>query len=110
MLMEIPNLATTGIGSLPHLDVEAAVEMAFQVDIPYFPTLPQLGSEEGIFGGMLATSEGKNFFPGKAWALFLKRVQKEKCPWVKLQWVGPVTLRLAATHLPFNLIQEMEAQ
>ncbi len=108
--MKIPNLATTGIGSLPQLEVEAALEMAFQVDIPYFPTLPQLGPEEEIFGGMLAASEWKFASPGKAWSLFLKRIQQKKCPWVKLQWVGPVTLRLAATNLPSNLIQEREAQ
>jgi len=32
-----PPLATTGIGSLPHTQLELALQQAFQVDIPLFP-------------------------------------------------------------------------
>jgi hypothetical protein len=38
---ELPPLATTGIGSLPHTQLELAVQQAFQVDIPYLPQLPR---------------------------------------------------------------------
>jgi hypothetical protein len=36
----LPSLATTGIGSLPHTQLELALQMALQVDIPYVPQLP----------------------------------------------------------------------
>ncbi len=36
----LPGLATTGIGSLPHTQLEIALQQAFLVDIPYLPQLP----------------------------------------------------------------------
>lgn len=36
----LPPCATTGIGSLPHTQLELALQMALQVDIPYLPQLP----------------------------------------------------------------------
>ena len=35
----LPSCATTGIGSLPHSQLEMALQMALQVDIPYLPQL-----------------------------------------------------------------------
>ncbi len=39
--LRIEPLATTGIGSLPHAQVEPALAQAFSVDIPYLPQLPR---------------------------------------------------------------------
>src|SRR6266851_4369289 len=36
----LPAMGTTGIGSLPHTQLELALQMAFRVDIPYLPQLP----------------------------------------------------------------------
>ena len=36
----LPGLATTTIGSLPHTQLELALQQAFLVDIPYLPQLP----------------------------------------------------------------------
>src|SRR5690242_246857 len=36
----LPPRATTGIGSLPHTQLELALQLALQVDIPYLPQLP----------------------------------------------------------------------
>lgn len=96
MSSDIPPLTTTGIGSLPHLEVEAALDLAFQVDLPYFPTLPQLGSGEGILAEAW----------GRAWAGFFGRLEKLKPPWIKLQSVGPATLSLARRDLTEKKLAE----
>jgi methionine synthase II (cobalamin-independent) len=36
----LPSCATTGIGSLPHTQLEMGLQMGLQVDIPYLPQLP----------------------------------------------------------------------
>jgi methionine synthase II (cobalamin-independent) len=38
--------ATTGIGSLPHSQLELALQMALQVDVPYLPQLPAGNPQE----------------------------------------------------------------
>jgi len=45
----LPPLGTTGIGSLPHTDPEAACDLVFrQVDIPFWPQLPRLSPRESM--------------------------------------------------------------
>jgi hypothetical protein len=39
--LRIEPLATTGIGSLPHTQLELAMAQAFSLDIPYLPQLPR---------------------------------------------------------------------
>lgn len=39
-LQLLPRCGTTGIGSLPHTQLEMGLQMALQVDIPYLPQLP----------------------------------------------------------------------
>lgn len=39
-------LMTTGIGSLPHKSVDAALDQAFRFDVPYLPQLPQRDPRE----------------------------------------------------------------
>lgn len=36
----LPRCGTTGIGSLPHTQLELGLQLALQVDIPYLPQLP----------------------------------------------------------------------
>jgi hypothetical protein len=36
----LPRCGTTGIGSLPHTQLELGLQMALQVDVPYLPQLP----------------------------------------------------------------------
>lgn len=71
---DIPPLATTGIGSLPHRQCAPALDSAFAVDIPYFPTLPGLEAKEGIlaqaltgFPGVFVKSGGELSFEWSAW-------------------------------------------
>ncbi len=61
MSSDIPPHATTGIGSLPYREAVLALNRAFAVDIPYFPTLPRLDLREGMVAQAL---EG---FPGAFW-------------------------------------------
>lgn len=71
---DIPPLATTGIGSLPGRDARAALDRAFAVDIPYFPSLPALDPAEGIlvqalagFPGVTGFEEGGPRFSWERW-------------------------------------------
>jgi len=52
-LQLLPPLATTGIGSLPHSQLELALQMAFQVDVPYLPQLPARNPSEFMIPGAL---------------------------------------------------------
>lgn len=61
----LPPLATTGIGSLPHTQLELGLQMAFQVEIPYLPQLPagnpaELMIPQALEGlpGLCADAEG----------------------------------------------------
>ena len=42
----IEALSTTGIGSLPHVNVDEALELSFRADVPYLPQLPRLNNHE----------------------------------------------------------------
>ncbi len=42
----LPRLGTTGIGSLPHTQLELGLQAALQVDIPYLPQLPMANPGE----------------------------------------------------------------
>ena len=48
--MAILKGLATGIGSLPHTDAEAALDLIFQClpEIPFWPQLPKLNSKEGM--------------------------------------------------------------
>ena len=59
-MFEIPANKTTMIGSVPHQDIESAIELLkrFPLDIPAWPQLPKRSFKEGM---MPQYSEG---FPG----------------------------------------------
>jgi hypothetical protein len=70
----LPRLGTTGIGSLPHTQLELGLQMAMQVDVPYLPQLP-IGnpaefmipaSLEGL-PGLLVDAEGMCTVDVEAW-------------------------------------------
>lgn len=50
--------ATTGIGSLPHQDVEAALDFSFATGIPFLPQLPQRNAWEYMIPQALAELPG----------------------------------------------------
>lgn len=43
------NCRTTAMGILPHTDVERALELAFSLDIPFWPQLPKLSFYEDMY-------------------------------------------------------------
>jgi hypothetical protein len=52
------NLRTTAMGILPHTDIDAALELALSLDIPFWPQLPRVSFYEDMYAQM---SQG---FPG----------------------------------------------
>ena len=60
-LQLLPPLATTGIGSLPHSQLELALQMALQVDVPYLPQLPAGNPSEFMIPGALDGLPGLRF-------------------------------------------------
>ncbi len=44
-----PEGCTTAMGILPHLDPRAALDLAFSLDIPFWPQLPNLGFSEDTY-------------------------------------------------------------
>ncbi len=49
----LPGCATTGIGSLPHTQLEMGMQIALQVDVPYLPQLPAGNPSELMIPGAL---------------------------------------------------------
>lgn len=59
----LPACATTGIGSLPHTQLELALQMALQVDVPYLPQLPAGNASELMIPAALDGLPGLGFDP-----------------------------------------------
>ena len=57
----IPDYGTTGIGSLPHTQLELALQMALQADIPYLPQLPRANPGEWMISSALEGLPGLTF-------------------------------------------------
>ncbi len=53
LLQLLPYAANTGIGSLPHTDVAAALALSFAHEIPFLPQLPALSRSEGMIAAGL---------------------------------------------------------
>ncbi len=62
------DLRTTAMGILPHTDVDAALDLALSVDVPFWPQLPRLSFFEDMYA---QASEG---FPGISLDLENERV------------------------------------
>lgn len=111
-LMRTPgSCATTGIGSLPHRDIEAALKLSFRHDVPFLPQLPSLSPGELMIPAALEGMSGlqidgqgactlepdarseRVFSFGAAWEPFIAEVKKQRPQRVKLQLAGPATVR-----------------
>ena len=54
----------TGVGSLPHLSLDAAIEYAFRFDLPFVPQLPALNPNERMVLQALTGLIGFHVLPG----------------------------------------------
>ncbi|HXX29505.1 MAG TPA: hypothetical protein VEJ89_02170 [Myxococcaceae bacterium] len=57
----LPPSATTGIGSLPHSQLELGLQLALQLDIPYLPELPSGNPAELMIASALEGFPGLRF-------------------------------------------------
>src|SRR5262244_2292132 len=57
----LPPCATTGIGSLPHSQLELGLQMALQLDVPYVPQLPSGNPSELMIPAALDGLPGLSF-------------------------------------------------
>ncbi|MDA0172169.1 hypothetical protein OJ998_23910 [Solirubrobacter taibaiensis] len=99
--MNLPSWATTGVGSLPFTDVEAAVDHVLTAyDIPFCPQLPRLEGDMitewlGADPGRCGWSPARDRERPRAWGTLLRRLDDAPSRVVKLQVTGPVTLAYA---------------
>ena len=99
--MNLPPWATTGVGSLPFTDVEAAVDHVLAAyDIPFCPQLPRLEGDMitewlGADPGRCGWSPARDRERPRAWDTLLRRLDDTPSRVVKLQVTGPVTLAYA---------------
>ncbi len=66
------NLMTTGMGILPHTNVDKALDVAFRVDIPFWPQLPHIHYHEDMY------AQFSEHFPGMWVDVENKRVSFDK--------------------------------
>ena len=59
----LPNCQTTAMGILPHRDVERALEVAFSLDIPFWPQLPKVSYFEDMYVQALENFPGVKIDP-----------------------------------------------
>src|SRR5215211_3001084 len=71
----LPSCGTTGIGSLPHTQLEMAMQMGFQVDVPYLPQLPAANPGEFMISaalerlpGLRTDADGGTLIDADEWA------------------------------------------
>ena len=90
---------TTGIGTVPHSSIEAALTYSFEHDLPFLPQLP---------GELMLGAPGAE----RAWPAFLEAVATRRPPVAKVQIVGPVTMSKhasAAVDLIAKALRSCEA-
>lgn len=117
MLGRLPAWATTGVGSLPFSDVEAAVDHVFAAyDIPFCPQLPRLEGDMitewlGADPGRCGWSPARDRERPRAWDALLARLERRPAAHgvVKLQVTGPVTLACALERAGGGLGSRVEA-
>ena len=83
------NIMTTGIGSLPHINIDSALAYSFRHDVPFLPQLPIYNKNEYMIyqalshlPGIQKPENGISLIDLKAWAKdrqnFIKRAKKAK--------------------------------
>ncbi len=58
-----PNCRTTAMGIMPHQDIERALEVAFSLDIPFWPQLPKVSYFEDMYVQALENFPGVRIDP-----------------------------------------------
>jgi hypothetical protein len=99
-LDRLPEWATTGVGSLPHTDADAAMaHVAAAYDVPFCPQLPRLDGDMitewlGSDPSRCGWSRARDRERPRAWNAFLAELGHSPPPHgvVKLQVTGPATL------------------
>jgi hypothetical protein len=102
-LQRLPPWATTGVGSLPHADVDDAVaHVAAAYDVPFCPQLPRLEGDMvtqwlGADPGRCGWSPARDLQRPRAWPALLAELDRRPPAHrvVKLQVTGPATLACA---------------
>ncbi|HEX6024106.1 MAG TPA: hypothetical protein VFZ00_19095 [Solirubrobacter sp.] len=100
VLDRLGEWATTGVGSLPHTDVDQAVaHLAAAYDVPFCPQLPRLDGDMitewlGADPGRCGWSPSRDRERPRAWNALLAALKAAPPPHrvVKLQVTGPTTL------------------
>ena len=79
-----PALSTFGIGSLPHTQLELALQVAFQLDIPTLPQLPRADASEYMLAqaleglpGLRVDAEGRTTIVRDQWERDAQRFGRE---------------------------------
>ncbi len=103
----------SGVGSLPHPNIDSALKHVFKYDIPYLPQLPRISPEESMIFqaldglGTLSIQQGsvslKDILPENKWMVvpqysayhafnpFLFDIKKDNYNEVKIELAGPFT-------------------
>ncbi|MFL5318603.1 MAG: hypothetical protein ACJ790_03035 [Myxococcaceae bacterium] len=79
----LPPCGTTGIGSLPHTQLELALQMALQVDIPFLPQLPRQDPAEFMIPAALDGLPGLSFDTDGLCTVDLPTWEREKSAYEK---------------------------
>lgn len=77
-----PFAAKTGIGSLPHDEVDGALRLSFSCEVPF---LPELKGED-----MVGTALDDR--PLRCWPAFLRELELRQAAFGKIQLAGPSTV------------------
>lgn len=94
-------MKVTGVGSVPFLELEPALDFVFET-CPQWPHLPELGGgmvERGLGENLASTVEGLPLG-------FLERLSQSQADGVKLQLCGPLTLSQCSPEHPMEALVE----
>ena len=90
-VIELPGRVTTGVGSLPHRDPDAAALIALECDVPYVPQLPHDPAGTDMIREVITDSSDSQDLTSKLIASFARTKKKL----IKFQVAGPVTISTA---------------
>ncbi len=96
------NLLTTGVGSVPFLDLSEAIRYSFLHTIPFLPQMPKLG-EDMILPLISHEKLDKNCPCLRA---FQERLEKENKTFFKIQLASPDTVETYSKNFSFNFYQK----
>lgn len=89
----------THVGSLPHLNIDDALNYTFKFDIPVLFTLPNLDKNQFMQNELKAiVQNGIPFHYNE----FLRRAKEKKIRKIKYQLIGPVSFYKIHPHIAFS--------